>query len=169
MDDTPFGPVSNDRALKLGINVAQNRAGRCRAGRSSFAITGRRLHPLICLSSRRLPFGGSSYVSFLAINGGSLGFAVTEHPMAEWLARQITEAFPWDTAPKYLIRDNDRAFGGAYTARVRLGYRSCRLTPTLMRGGSKPLMRRTADQMPLNIECVVDRRMNRNEALSRFG
>jgi hypothetical protein len=41
-----------------------------------------------------------------------LGFAVTEHPTADWLARQITEAFPWDTAPKYLIRDNDRAFGG---------------------------------------------------------
>src|SRR5262245_50673547 len=40
-----------------------------------------------------------------------LGFAVTEHPTAEWLARQITESFPWDTAPKYLIRDNDRAFG----------------------------------------------------------
>src|ERR1700745_2572985 len=38
-----------------------------------------------------------------------------------------------------------------------------------MRGGSKPPMRRTADQMALNIECVVDRRMNRNETLSRFG
>jgi transposase InsO family protein len=48
-----------------------------------------------------------------------LGFAVTEHPTAEWLACQITEAFPWDTAPKYLIRDNDRAFGGAFKARVR--------------------------------------------------
>jgi hypothetical protein len=42
-----------------------------------------------------------------------LWFAVTQNPTAEWLARQITEAFPWDTAPKYLIRDNDRAFGGA--------------------------------------------------------
>jgi transposase InsO family protein len=47
-----------------------------------------------------------------------LGFAVTEHPTAEWLARQLTEAFPWDTAPKYLIRDNDRAYGGAFKARV---------------------------------------------------
>ena len=36
-----------------------------------------------------------------------LWFAVTRNPTAEWLARQITEAFPWDTAPKYLIRDND--------------------------------------------------------------
>ena len=43
-----------------------------------------------------------------------LWFAVTQNPTAEWLARQITEAFPWDTAPKYLIRDNDRAFGSTF-------------------------------------------------------
>jgi 4-alpha-glucanotransferase len=48
-----------------------------------------------------------------------LWFAVTRNPTAEWLARQITEAFPWDSAPKYLIRDNDRAFGVAFKARVR--------------------------------------------------
>jgi hypothetical protein len=48
-----------------------------------------------------------------------LWFAVTRNPTAEWLARQITEAFPWDTAPKYLIRDNDRAFGSVFKARVR--------------------------------------------------
>jgi transposase InsO family protein len=46
-------------------------------------------------------------------------FAVTRNPTAEWLARQITEAFPWNSAPKYLIRDNDRAFGVAFKARVR--------------------------------------------------
>ena len=45
--------------------------------------------------------------------------AVTAHPTAEWLARQITEAFPWDEAPKYLIRDNDKAFGSAFKARIR--------------------------------------------------
>jgi hypothetical protein len=48
-----------------------------------------------------------------------LWFAATRNPTAEWLARQITEAFPWDTAPKYLVRDNDRAFGAAFKARVR--------------------------------------------------
>jgi transposase InsO family protein len=48
-----------------------------------------------------------------------LWFAVTQNPTAEWLARQITEAFPWDSAPKYLIRDNDRAFGVAFNARIR--------------------------------------------------
>src|SRR5258707_5106982 len=48
-----------------------------------------------------------------------LWFAVTRNPTAGWLARQITETFPWDTAPKYLIRDNDRAFGAVFKARVR--------------------------------------------------
>jgi hypothetical protein len=48
-----------------------------------------------------------------------LWFAVTQNPMAEWRARQVTEAFPWDTAPKYLIRDYDRAFG---TGRPRSAY-----------------------------------------------
>src|SRR4249919_464487 len=48
-----------------------------------------------------------------------LWFAVTHNPTAEWMARQITEAFPWETTPKYLVRDNDRAFGAAFRARVR--------------------------------------------------
>ena len=48
-----------------------------------------------------------------------LWFSVIRNPTAEWLARQITEAFPWDTAPKYVIRDHDRAFGVAFKARVR--------------------------------------------------
>jgi hypothetical protein len=46
-----------------------------------------------------------------------LWFAVTRHPTAEWLARQITEAFPWDTAPAYIVRDNDRAFGSVFRRR----------------------------------------------------
>jgi len=44
---------------------------------------------------------------------------VTRHPTAEWLARQVTEAFPWDEAPGFLVRDNDRAYGQVFTARVR--------------------------------------------------
>ena len=38
----------------------------------------------------------------------------------EWLAQQIVEAFPWDTAPRYLIRDNDGAYGQAFTNRVSM-------------------------------------------------
>jgi putative transposase len=35
-------------------------------------------------------------------------FHVTEHPSAQWTAQQVVEAFPWDTAPRYLLRDRDR-------------------------------------------------------------
>jgi hypothetical protein len=48
-----------------------------------------------------------------------LWFAVTRHPTAEWLAQQIVEAFPWNTAPAYLVRDNDGAYGHAFRRRVR--------------------------------------------------
>jgi transposase InsO family protein len=55
---------------------------------------------------------------------------VTRHPTAEWLAQQIVEAFPWDMAPRYLIRDNDGAYGQAFTNRVRtMGIRDRPISP----------------------------------------
>jgi transposase InsO family protein len=45
---------------------------------------------------------------------------VTKTPTAEWIARQITEAFPWDRAPGYMIRDRDRIYGGIVTRRLRV-------------------------------------------------
>ena len=44
---------------------------------------------------------------------------VTRNPSAEWVARQITEAFPWDDAPKYLVRDRDQIYGAVVTRRLR--------------------------------------------------
>jgi hypothetical protein len=44
---------------------------------------------------------------------------VTTNPTADWIARQITEAFPWDAAPKYLIRDRDRIYGAVVPRRLR--------------------------------------------------
>jgi putative transposase len=38
--------------------------------------------------------------------------AVTDHPSAAWTAQQLREAFPWDQAPRYLLRDRDHAFAG---------------------------------------------------------
>ena len=43
----------------------------------------------------------------------------TGSPTATWLAQQMREAFPWDTSPAFLIRDNDRKFGTAFTTRLR--------------------------------------------------
>ena len=44
---------------------------------------------------------------------------VTAHPTADWIAQQITEAFPWNEAPRYLIRDRDGIYGAAVTRRLR--------------------------------------------------
>ncbi len=44
---------------------------------------------------------------------------VTTNPTAEWIAGQVTDAFPWDEAPRHLLRDRDGAFGPAYTHRIR--------------------------------------------------
>jgi len=45
--------------------------------------------------------------------------AVTEHPTAVWLSRQVTEAFSWDTAPRYLLRDRDASYGSDFCSRVQ--------------------------------------------------
>ncbi|MCA6111141.1 integrase core domain-containing protein [Bradyrhizobium cenepequi] len=44
---------------------------------------------------------------------------VAAHPTAEWVARQITEAFPWNEAPGYMIRDRDCIYGVVVTRRLR--------------------------------------------------
>jgi transposase InsO family protein len=46
-------------------------------------------------------------------------FGVTAHPTAEWTAQQLREAFPWDTAPRYLLRDRDAIFGGEFVEQVK--------------------------------------------------
>jgi len=45
-------------------------------------------------------------------------FSVTESPSAKWTALQVVEAFPWDTAPRYLLRDRDGIYGHEFTGRV---------------------------------------------------
>ena len=47
-------------------------------------------------------------------------FNVTAHPTAEWTARQIIEAFPFESAPKYLLRDRDRIYGDVFRKQVEL-------------------------------------------------
>jgi transposase InsO family protein len=48
-----------------------------------------------------------------------LHFAVTAHPTAEWTAQQLREAFPWDAAPRYLLRDRDRIFGQDFVDQLK--------------------------------------------------
>src|SRR5271167_3861666 len=55
---------------------------------------------------------------------------VTTNPTAEWIARQLTEAFPWSTAPRYLVRDRDRIYGSIAPRRLRaMGIRDKPIAP----------------------------------------
>ena len=55
-------------------------------------------------------------------------FNVTTNPTAEWAAQQIVEAFPWDTAPKYLLRDRDGIYGDVFKRRMKgMGIKEVRI------------------------------------------
>jgi transposase InsO family protein len=45
-------------------------------------------------------------------------FNITDHPTARWTAQQVVEAFPWDTAPRVLLRDRDGVYGADFRSRV---------------------------------------------------
>jgi hypothetical protein len=57
-----------------------------------------------------------------------VGTNATYHPTAEWIANQVSQAFPWDTAPQYLIRDRDASYGKVF--KRRLGAMGIRDRPT---------------------------------------
>jgi len=46
-------------------------------------------------------------------------FNVTEHPIAQWTAQQMVEAFPWNARPRYLLRDRDAVYGQEFRDRVK--------------------------------------------------
>jgi hypothetical protein len=50
-----------------------------------------------------------------------ISLSVTDRPTAEWIARQITEAFPWDQSPRYLLWDRDRSYGNRLSPIARHG------------------------------------------------
>jgi putative transposase len=59
-----------------------------------------------------------------------LHFNVAAHPSAEWTAQQMAEAFPWDSAPRYLLHDRDSIYGDPFRQRVReMGMRQVLTAP----------------------------------------
>jgi hypothetical protein len=71
---------------------------------------------------------------------------VTSYPTADWIARQITEAFPWNEAPRYMIRDRDRIYGTVVTRRLRaMGIRDKPTAPAERLIGS--IRRESVDHM----------------------
>jgi len=48
-----------------------------------------------------------------------LHFGVTAHPRSEWTAQQLRHAFPWDTAPRFLLRDRDSCYGSEFGETIK--------------------------------------------------
>src|SRR5260370_966409 len=115
--------------LKLGIEVAQSTVakymGRCRRPPSQSWKTFLRNHAagIAAMDLLVVPTIGFRLLYVLVILGHHrrriLSFGVTSHPTAEWIARRITDAFPWTEAPRYLIRDRDAVYGQVVTPRLK--------------------------------------------------
>jgi transposase InsO family protein len=59
-----------------------------------------------------------------------LWLGVTAHPSAQWIARQLTEAYSWQQAPRYIVRDRDCVYGDAFIRRLRaMGIRDRPIAP----------------------------------------
>jgi hypothetical protein len=114
-------PRIHGELLKLGIEVAQSTVARYMArGRRPPSQTWKaflRNHAagIAAMDLLVVPTIGFRLLYVLVILGHHrrriLSFGVTSHPTAEWIARQITYAFPWTEAPRYLIRDRDAVYG----------------------------------------------------------
>jgi transposase InsO family protein len=97
-----------------------------------FCVTTRRtLRPWTCLLSQPLASTLLYALIIVRLDRRQLVWIdVTQHPTAEWIARQLTEAFPWDEAPRYLIRDRDRSYGELALRRLHaMGIRDKPIAP----------------------------------------
>jgi putative transposase len=80
-------------------------------------------------------------------------FNVTEHPTAQWTAHQIVEAFPWDEAPRYLLRDRDSIYGAQFQQRVgNMGIEEVQIAPRSP--GQSPYVERLIGS--IRRECLED-------------
>ncbi len=123
------GPRIHGELLKLGFEVAQSSVAKYMVKRRGPPSQGWRtfLHnhapDIAAMDLFVVPTVGFDLLYGLVIvrlgRRDLVWINVTANPTAEWVARQITEAFPWDEAPRYLIRDRDRIYGSVVTARLR--------------------------------------------------
>ena len=122
-------PRIHGELLKFGIEIAQSTVAKYMArGRrppSQSWKTFLRNHAagIAAMDLLVVPTIGFSFLYVLVILGHHrrqvLSFGVTSHPTAEWIARQITDAFPWTEAPRYLIRDRDAVYSQVVTRRLK--------------------------------------------------
>jgi transposase InsO family protein len=127
-------PRIHGELLKLGIEVAESTVAKHmvkrprRPGQSWTAFLRSHADGIAAMDLLVVPTIGFKLLYGLVILGHGrrklIHCAVTAHPTAEWIARQIVEAFPWDDAPEYLVRDRDAAYGQVVKRRLRgLGIR----------------------------------------------
>lgn len=122
-------PRMHGELLKLGFRLAQSTVARYmhpRTGRPAQGwLTFLRNHvdAIAAIDMLTVPTLSFARLHALIVLGHGrrliIHTEVTDHPTAEWLARQITQAFPWDEAPTFLQRDNDGAYGIAFKHRLR--------------------------------------------------
>jgi len=122
-------PRIHGELLKLGFDVAQSTVARYMCRRSRPPSQGWRTFlsnhadGIAAVDLLVLPTIAFQILYCLVIlrHGRRLwvSFDVTANPTAEWISRQITEAFPWDYAPRYLIRDRDTSYGPIFVRRLR--------------------------------------------------
>src|SRR5213076_1145035 len=118
-------PRIHGELLKLGIDVGQTSVAKYMARRRRPPSQGRttflRNHAdgIVAMDLFVVPT-----ISFRLLYGllilrhdrrRILWLAVTAHPTAEWIARQVSEACGWESSPQYLVRDRDRVYGEAFT------------------------------------------------------
>jgi transposase InsO family protein len=133
-------PRIHGELLKLGFEVAQSTISKYMIKRRGPSSQGWRTFlrnhadAIVAIDLCVVPtLTFEQLFAFLIVGHGRrrlVWFAVARHPTAEWLAQQIVEAFPWDTAPDYLLRDNDAAYGVVFTRRLRaMGIRDRPIAP----------------------------------------
>src|SRR6267154_5922231 len=129
--DTPLwgAPRIHGELLELGFEVAQSSVARYMVKRSGPPSQGWRTFlrnhapDIAAMDLFVVPTIGFDLLYGLVIvrldRRDLVWVNVTANPTAEWVARQITEAFPWEMAPRYMIRDRDRIYGIVVTRRLR--------------------------------------------------
>jgi len=125
---------------KLGIKVAQSTVDKYRVRPSHppspswKAFLKNHMKDLVSIDFFIVPTVGFKVLFVLVMLSHQrrriIHFNVTEHPTAEWTAQQIVEAFPYETAPKYLLRDRDKVYGSYFQKRVgNMGIKEVLIAP----------------------------------------
>ncbi len=122
-------PRIHGELLKLGIEVSQATVGRYLPWQPKFpsptwrSFLRNHMHDTVAVDMFVVVTARFQLLYALVFLGHArrnvIHFNVTPNPTQVWLARQITEAFPWDTAPRFLLRDRDESYGPTFRARVQ--------------------------------------------------